>query len=265
MHPKKPGFIIFLEKVRPDPRKSGNVQNTMTADLLVRGYGTLNSIFPQSNAILGEIGAFRKPGIATTRHDLLDISEKALAFLESPQLMTLLESCIGKHAMLSRARFLDLPVQRKAEWSRDFLGPLKDLSPRKLRPGITMLVPLELSGGTVEVVRCSQHLPAGRRPDDLDSVEVPIACGDALVLESGICYRPLAPSAWMDLSFCRSWIKPEIYFISALAPHRLERSSDRVQHLCGKHLGLPVSVQQFLKIEEMALSSTMGKAKGSGV
>lgn len=238
----------------------------MTADLLVKGYCVLNHVFPESNVILGELRSFRIQGIATTRHDLLEISEKALVFLESTHLMDLLESCIGKHATLSRARFLDLPVKGNAEWSRDFLGPLKDLSPRKLRPGLTMLLPLELSGGTVEVVRCSQHLPvAMKRPSDLNSTDVPITCGDALVLESGICYRPLAPSAWMDLSFCRSWIKPEIYLASALAPHRLERSSHQVRQLCGRELGLPVSVQQFLKIEEMALSSTMGKSKGSGV
>jgi len=195
---------------------------------------------------------------------LLATSDSALALLDASALGVLVDQIAGEDAVLSRA---DGIVAGAPAWRRSFTAPMRDLPARALRPGMTCWIALAPGVSRMELLRSSQHLPLDASPDDVllpvDSVAV--AQGEVLLLEGGVIHRPAVPgSVWLTLEFVRPWLKPRVLFVSALGA-RMQRLSARGRRYCGETVLLPVSVEEFLAIEEAALTSPVGQAKGSGI
>jgi hypothetical protein len=194
----------------------------------------------------------------------LALSDRALGLLDDAALVAMVDSGLADATVLSRA---DGVVAGAPAWRRSFGGPLRDLPPRALRPGISVWLALS-ADARMEVLRCSQHLPADADPEacGLPFLDLRVPPGHALLLEGGVVHRPApAGSVWLALDFVRPWIKPEVLLAAALAPERLARLGEQGRRWCGAQLGLPTSVDEFLAIEEAALSSGVGLAKGSGI
>ena len=128
-------------------------------------------------------------------------------------------------------------------------------------------MPLNESGGIVEVKRSSQHWESAISSSvELRNIRVHLPQGNAILLEGSINYRLASEKAiWLRLCFVRSWMKPEILFAAALTADRLKRLGQQGSGWCGLHIGLPTTVKEFLSIEEAALESEKGRAKGSGI
>jgi hypothetical protein len=208
------------------------------------------------------------PDVSTRAIALLEHSDSALGLLDEESLGTLVDEALGSDVILSRAEGVITPAAPRPVWQSDFGKPRQNLPARFFRPGIALWTALSAPGGSLEVLRASQHFnPAGA----LDEAELPAVCltvqpGECLLLEGGVRYRLLTPQTiWLCFAFVRPWIKPEVLFFSALSKNRFERLGRRGRRWCGAQLGLPISVEEFLAIEAEALAGDFGRAKGSGI
>jgi hypothetical protein len=90
--------------------------------------------------------------------------------------------------------------------------------------------------------------------------------GSALVLEGRIKHRfKSAAKNLLRMTFIRPWMKPNILFTTALGKAKIERLGSQGQQWCGLHIGLPITIEEFLSIESAALESEHGRVKGSGI
>jgi hypothetical protein len=197
---------------------------------------------------------------------LLAHSDLALKLLDDQNLALLINESFSSEALLSTAEGV-IQGALTHEWRSDFLVPRSCLASRSFRPGITFWMPVNESGGIVEVKRSSQHLESAiSSPVELRKIRVHLPQGNAILLEGSINYRLASEKTiWLRLCFVRSWMKPEILFATALTADRLKRLGQQGCGWCGLHIGLPTTVKEFLSIEEAALESEEGRAKGSGI
>ena len=208
------------------------------------------------------------PGGAIRVIALLGHSDLALELLDEENLGMLVDEALGGDVILSRAEGVMVLPTGQPVWQSDFDKPRRSLPARSFRPGITVWTALSALGGDLEVLRASQHLGPTESPHKavLPAIRLVIPQGGGVLLEGGVSYRLLTPeTVWLCLALVRPWIKPEVLFSSAIGEERLGRLGERGRRWCGVHLGLPTSVEEFLAIEQAALESDFGRAKGSGI
>jgi hypothetical protein len=211
--------------------------------------------------VSGPAGALR--AIALLAH-----SDRALELLDDEKLSLWVKRALDQDLILSRAEGVTGPRDTESAWQSDFREARRHLSSRAFRPGFTLWIPLKDEGGTLDVIRSSQHMNGCQTLPDkgLTPVRLLIAQGCAVLLEGGAHYRLAGEKAlWLCLAFIRPWMKPEVLFASALSPDRLSRLGRRGRHWCGLDIGLPTTVEEFLEIEAAALESEFGRVKGSGI
>jgi hypothetical protein len=193
---------------------------------------------------------------------VLQDSDSALGLVDDPSLGSLVAEVIGTDAILSGLEGFQGTI---SEWHRDFGRIRQVVPPRSCRAGVSVWIPLDV--GQLEVLAGSQHLEEGADPSVacFKPIALIASQGSAVVFEGGVCYRSRQPATWLRLSFVRPWIKPEVLYATALSSDRLGRLGTRGRSWWGVELGLPTSVEEFLAIEDAALHSTLGHAKGSGI
>ncbi|HEX6715602.1 MAG TPA: hypothetical protein VF088_00740 [Pyrinomonadaceae bacterium] len=204
-------------------------------------------------------------GPATRVIALLAHSDLALQLLDHNELGKLIDEGLGNDVILSRAEGT-IPSSNGAPlWQSDFEKPRRNLPARSFRPGIAFWTPLNDSG-EIEVLRTSQHVRPAESPHITPATRLVIPQGGGVLLEGGTSYRfTTSETVWLSLAFVRPWIKPEVLFFAALGDERINRLNERGRRWCGVHLGLPTSVEEFLAIEQAALDTDLGRAKGSGI
>jgi hypothetical protein len=198
---------------------------------------------------------------------LLAYSDPALQLLDNEELGKLVDEALGSDVILSRAEGTVPVPNGVSTWQSDFEKPRRNLPARSFRPGIAFWIPLSASG-EIEVLRASQHLGPSESPykTGTPAIRLVVPQGAGVFLEGGISYRFITTeTVWLCLGFVRPWVKPEVLFFAALGEERMSRLSERGKRWCGGHLGLPTSVEEFLAIEQAALDTDLGRAKGSGI
>ena len=198
---------------------------------------------------------------------LLAHSDLSLQLLDNEELGKLIDEALGSDVILSRAEGTVPAPNGVPMWQSDFEEPRQSLPARSFRPGIVFWTPLSGSG-EIEVLRASQHVGPSESPHitGTPATRLIVSQGAGLLLEGGVSYRFITPeTVWLCLAFVRPWIKPEVLFSAALGEERISRLSERGRRWCGAHLGLPTSVVEFLAIEQAALDTDLGRAKGSGI
>jgi hypothetical protein len=193
---------------------------------------------------------------------ILQESDAALRLLDDPGLGALVDDVIGPDAVLGEMEGFRGAIPK---WRRDFHRVRRAVPTRYFRSGISLWIPLK--SAEMQVLDGSQHLEEGADPAvfDFKTSAVAAEAGAVVVLEAGVCYRLSSPGDWLRLVFVRPWIKPEIFYSSAIDKERLARLGDRGRTWCGANSSLPTSIEEFLAIEEAALEGSAGRAKGSGI
>lgn len=199
---------------------------------------------------------------------LLAHSDLALKLLDEKELGSLVDEALGNDVILSRAEGAIVSSLAQPVWQSDFDKPRRSLPARSFRPGIAIWTALSDCGGEFEVLRASQHVGPAESPHQAGTpaTRLTVPQGSGVLLEGGVSYRILTnDTVWLCLAFVRPWVKPELLFSVALGEERVSRLGEQGQRWCGAHLGLPTSVEEFLAIEQAALETDFGRAKGSGV
>lgn len=187
-------------------------------------------------------------------------SASLLTLLDDPRLGALVASAIGSAEMWLGALEGLVPGPDPG-WRRELAGPLLQVAGAAFRPGLSMLVALDAGGGQVDVQPGSHRLRTEPIAEPAHVDRLPLAQGAAALVEGGCRFR-LSAGRFVHLRFIRGWMKPDVLLAGPLRDRRLGAQARR---WCGMDIGLPTSVEEFLSIEEAALTGGLAQRKGSGI
>jgi hypothetical protein len=184
-----------------------------------------------------------------------------LAALEHERLATLVAEAMGSPEVWLG----DLEVLGASDgWLRHDVGVLAATAGADFRPSVSVLSPIndEL---TVAVQNGSHRLRGaefgGSGP--VHAEEVSLRPGQALLVAGGSRHRLVSGRA-LHLRFIRGWMKPAVLLFQALG-ERAELLGPRGRQWCGADIGLPISVAEFLQVEEASVTGGLAQRKGSGI
>lgn len=247
---------------------------TIRSLLSTQGFSVLNNIFSSelclqlSNDIKnltnnGEILPDSDRNLIT--NGLLKVSEKAFDLLDDAALGLLVSQAFYKDSILNLMEGVRISVNEDC-WRSNFIKPLNCLQARSFRPGINIYFPLDDGDCNLEIIPSTQYNEVNTLSDSMKIKSLSVPQGSALVLEGRIKYRfKSSANTLLKMNFIRPWMKPDILFTTALGKAKIERLGLLGQQWCGFHIGLPVTIEEFLLIESAALESEHGRVKGSGV
>lgn len=129
------------------------------------------------------------------------------------------------------------------------------------RPGGSLLVALD-EQVIVDVDPGSQRLLACERTTPASLDRTVLSPGEAVMVEAGCRFGVSAKV--VHLRFTRLWMKPDVLFGGALGDV-VRQLGSQARQWCGTDVGLAMSVDEFLSIEEATLSGGVGQRKGSGI
>ena len=150
-------------------------------------------------------------------------------------------------------------------WRRE-LGDVLSATPGSdFRPGLSVLWPVDDSESVVEVQSGSHRLraadPLSGKPVAYTTVTLRPGTG---LLVTGGCRHRLVAGRFLHLVFIRGWMKPQVLLAQALGD-QAAYLGEQGRRWCGADIGLPISIVEFLAVEEASLSGGLSQRKGSGI
>ncbi len=215
------------------------------------------------------IGACDRDGLTVADSDgyrhavgVMRYAPSLLGLLDDRRLGELVESAIRSADMWLGA-LEGLTAGLSHGWRRELAVPLLATGSSEFRPGLSVLIALDDGGGLVRVHPGSHRLRAPLAGDPPGSDQVPLGCGEAALIEAGCRFR-LDAGRFLHLRFIRGWMKPDILLAGPLHD-RAAQLGEQARQWCGMDIGLPTSVEEFLSIEQAALTGGLARRKGSGI
>jgi hypothetical protein len=185
-----------------------------------------------------------------------------LGLLDDRRLGALVQGAIGTTDLWLGALECLVPQSSHA-WRRELAVPLLAAGSSSFRPGLSVLVALDDDGSSLGIHQGSHRLRGQLVRDPRDPDRVVLGCGEVALVEAGCRFR-LAPGPFLHLRFIRGWMKPDI-LLAGVLQDRADQLGEQARQWCGIDVGLPTSVEEFLRIEEAALAGSLTLRKGSGI